>query len=429
MPKTRQRRAPIVQLELRTPGRDPVYADRDRARGREVEPAATIADEPVSQQLQHRGAGEAASPPPSATRAVSGWNSRALGQPDVVESSYTISGKWCDFSPLANRTVARSSSSSKAFQPGFKVDVDAIAAELRRRQGGYGRGRRIADRVRSCGNPSGVRAGETIGGPIAMMIENRDWPNWSGRCTRRAEVPCRGVGGAKPRAGHSSEAGARRSGRRHEIRPWRYSRRPRAGERTRNGIARRCRSGGPPAPRARAFASPVTSGAIGYRPSPRGGTAVAFRARAGGPDDRTLQMRRPRRRAAMIEEIDRARENGDMCCGAFEVIATGVPIGLGSYIQGDRKLDGRLAQALMSIPAIKAVGVGLGPEAPCTSCLHSPRWYRSGAIIPIEIPPLARPTNKAGGLEGGVTNGEDLRVSAWMKPISMLMSLSGPSIG
>jgi chorismate synthase len=122
----------------------------------------------------------------------------------------------------------------------------------------------------------------------------------------------------------------------------------------------------------------------------------------------------------MIEEIDRAREAGDTKGGAFEVIATGVPVGLGSYVQWDRKLDGRLAQALMSIPAIKAVGVGLGPEAA----------VRPGSRVHDEIVPdpsgphstgVSRPTNNAGGLEGGVTNGEDLRVSAWMKPISTLM--------
>jgi chorismate synthase len=102
------------------------------------------------------------------------------------------------------------------------------------------------------------------------------------------------------------------------------------------------------------------------------------------------------------------------------VIATGVPPGLGSYTQWDRKLDGRLAQALMSIPAIKAVGVGLGPEAA----------ERPGSRVHDEILPdasgerathVSRPTNRAGGLEGGVTNGEELRVSAWMKPISTLM--------
>jgi chorismate synthase len=122
----------------------------------------------------------------------------------------------------------------------------------------------------------------------------------------------------------------------------------------------------------------------------------------------------------MIAAIDRAKEAGDTLGGAFEVIVKGLPVGLGSYTQWDRKLDGRLAQALMSIPAIKAVGIGLGPEVA----------VRPGSRVHDEIVPdtsglhatgVARPTNNAGGLEGGVTNGEDLRVSAWMKPISTLM--------
>jgi chorismate synthase len=121
----------------------------------------------------------------------------------------------------------------------------------------------------------------------------------------------------------------------------------------------------------------------------------------------------------MIELIDRAKAAGDTMGGAFEIIAAGVPIGLGSYVQWDRKLDGRLAQALMSIPAIKGVGVGLGPEASA----------RPGSRVHDEIVlddsangvPIARPTNNAGGLEGGVTNGQHLRVSAWMKPIATLM--------
>jgi chorismate synthase len=124
----------------------------------------------------------------------------------------------------------------------------------------------------------------------------------------------------------------------------------------------------------------------------------------------------------MIAEIDRAREAGDTMGGAFEVIAHAVPPGLGSYVQWDRKLDGRLAQALMSIPAIKAVGIGLGPAVANLpgSRVHdeilAPDPARRDATVGV-----ARPTNNAGGLEGGVTNGEDLRVTAYMKPISTLM--------
>jgi chorismate synthase len=124
----------------------------------------------------------------------------------------------------------------------------------------------------------------------------------------------------------------------------------------------------------------------------------------------------------MIAEIDAAREAGDTMGGSFEVIARGLPIGLGSHVQWDRKLDGRLAQALMSIPAIKAVGIGRGP---LVSALPGSRIHDE--ILPPKGSPsttgvsVSRPTNNAGGLEGGITNGEDLRVTGYMKPIATLM--------
>jgi len=120
----------------------------------------------------------------------------------------------------------------------------------------------------------------------------------------------------------------------------------------------------------------------------------------------------------MIAAIDRARDAGDTMGGNFEVIVHGLPPGLGSYVHWDRKLDGRLAQAMMSIPAIKAVGIGLGPAVASLpgSRVHDEIVLGSGGI-----PGIRRPTNNAGGLEGGVTNGEDLRISASMKPISTLM--------
>jgi len=124
----------------------------------------------------------------------------------------------------------------------------------------------------------------------------------------------------------------------------------------------------------------------------------------------------------MIAEIDRARDAGDTMGGGFEVIAHNVPAGLGSYVQWDRKLDGRLAQAVMSIPAIKAVGIGRGPAAAALpgSRLHDEILPHPGLPRPSGVG-VDRPTNNAGGLEGGVTNGEDLRVSGYMKPIATLM--------
>ena len=125
---------------------------------------------------------------------------------------------------------------------------------------------------------------------------------------------------------------------------------------------------------------------------------------------------------AMKATIDAAKEAGDTVGGAFEVIAHGVPAGLGSYVQWDRKLDGRLAQALMSIPAIKAVGLGRAAEVAALpgSRVHDEIVPAAGAPSG-SVPSLRRPTNNAGGLEGGVTNGEDVRVTVWMKPISTLM--------
>jgi chorismate synthase len=299
---------------------------------------------------------------------------------------------------------------------GLPIDTDAIALELRRRQGGYGRGRRMQIESDRAEILSGVRGGETIGGPIAMMIENRDWPNWERTMHAEADVPddARGANRApvtRPRPGHADLAGIAKYGR-GDIRDIleRASARETAARVAAGGIARQLL--------ARAGVR-MTSHvwAIGEARLPEG-SAVPFERAAALPIDSPLRCVDPQVEGRMIQEIDKAREGGDTRGGAFEVIARGVPMGLGSYIQWDRKLDGRLAQALMSIPAIKAVGVGIGPEAA----------YRPGSrvhdeIVPASerIPPLGRPTNNAGGLEGGVTNGEDLRVSAWMKPISTLM--------
>jgi chorismate synthase len=140
------------------------------------------------------------------------------------------------------------------------------------------------------------------------------------------------------------------------------------------------------------------------------------------PSDSALRCADAAVEQAMIAEIDRARDAGDTMGGSFEVIAHSVPPGLGTYVHWDRKLDGRLAQAIMSIPAIKAVGIGRGP---LVSTIPGSKVHDE--ILPLDsgktADPLGvrRPTNNAGGLEGGVTNGEELRVTGYMKPISTLM--------
>jgi chorismate synthase len=300
---------------------------------------------------------------------------------------------------------------------GLRIDLDSVTRDLRRRQGGYGRGRRMAIESDKADIVSGVRGGESIGGPIAMIIENRDWVNWQQTMFTGPE-PAPDATGArrapvtKPRPGHADLAGVAKYGR-DDIRDIleRASARETAARVAAGAIARQLL-----AQAGVRIASHVF--AIGSVRLPDGVT-VSFEQAAALPDDSPLRCVDDETAAKMIELIDRAKAAGDTMGGGFEIIAAGVPIGLGSYVQWDRKLDGRLAQALMSIPAIKGVGVGLGPEAAA----------RPGSRVHDEIVlamdaagvPIGRPTNNAGGLEGGVPNGQDLRVSAWMKPIATLM--------
>jgi len=303
---------------------------------------------------------------------------------------------------------------------GLPIDTDAIARDLRRRQGGYGRGRRMAIESDRANIVSGVRAGETLGGPVAMLIENRDWVNWQYTMRSTAEFVAAddSTGGARraavtrPRPGHADLAGGAKY-ERDDLRDIleRASARETAARVAAGAIARQLLAHAG----IRIASHVFTLGSITVPDRER----IDFAQASALPDDAPLHCVDQTLEQAMIAEIDRAREAGDTLGGAFEVIATGVPVGLGSYVQWDRKLDGRLAQALMSIPAIKAVGIGLGPEAAS----------RPGSRVHDEIVTgdasratrLARPTNHAGGLEGGVTNGEDLRVSVYMKPIATLM--------
>jgi chorismate synthase len=301
---------------------------------------------------------------------------------------------------------------------GLTLDFEQVDHQLRRRQGGYGRGRRMAIESDRAEVLSGVRRGETIGGPIAMMIHNRDWRNWQHTMSVEAE-PGENAGGARrapvtrPRPGHADLAGVAKFDRA-DVRDIleRASARETAARVAAGAVARQLLSAAGIRLASHVFA-------VGAARLPDG-TDVSFERASAVLDDAPFRCVDADVEARMMAEVDTAREAGDTRGGAFEVIAAGVPPGLGSYTQWDRKLDGLLAQALMSIPAIKAVGVGLGPDAA----------FRPGSLVHDEIVTdatgaratgLARPTNRAGGLEGGVTNGEDVRVSAWMKPISTLM--------
>jgi chorismate synthase len=304
---------------------------------------------------------------------------------------------------------------------GLAIDLDAITTELRRRQTGYGRGRRMQIESDRAEPLSGVRHGRSTGGPIALLIPNKDWENWQRTMHVEAEMP-EPVSGVdrplvtRPRPGHADLAGFVKYG--HEDMRnvlERASARETAARVAVGAIARQLlRAVGTD------IASHVT--AIGSA-SVQAPLALSFQQLRAISADSPLHCADREVEQRMIAEIDRAREAGDTMGGSFEIIAHAVPPGLGSYVQWDRKLDGRLAQALMSIPAIKAVGIGLGPAVANLpgSRVHDEIVPRTGrrSNEPVGV---ARPTNNAGGLEGGVTNGEDLRITAYMKPISTLMN-------
>jgi chorismate synthase len=303
---------------------------------------------------------------------------------------------------------------------GLSLSAEDIAPDLARRQLGYGRGRRMAIERDRAEILSGVRRGETMGGPIALLIHNRDWANWQHTMSIEAN-PSEALPGARrqpvtrPRPGHADLAGGLKYGR-DDLRDIleRASARETASRVAAGAIARAL---------LRRVGVDVTSHVteIGGARLADPLTVTFEAARALSPDD-DVRCVDPEVAARMREAIDAAREAGDTVGGAFEVIAHGVPVGLGSYVQWDRKLDGRLAQALMSIPAIKAVGFGRAADVG-----GLPGSQVHDEILPADVAPtgtlphLRRPTNRAGGLEGGVTNGEDLRATAWMKPISTLM--------
>jgi chorismate synthase len=301
---------------------------------------------------------------------------------------------------------------------GVAIDFDAVTAELRRRQGGYGRGRRMAIESDRAEAVSGVRHGVSTGAPIALLIPNKDWENWQKTMYVEPDEPV-GASGidrptvTRPRPGHADLAGVVKYGH-DDIRNVleRASARETAARVAVGAIARQLLA---------ALDTTIVSHVVSIGPvSIPDPLALTYEHVGAIPIDSPLHCADPATEQQMIAQIDRAREAGDTMGGTFEVIAHNVPPGLGSYVQWDRKLDGRLAQALMSIPAIKAVGIGRGPMAAALpgSALHD-EILPPGSGRPIVG--IVRPTNNAGGLEGGVTNGEDLRVTGYMKPIATLM--------
>lgn len=294
---------------------------------------------------------------------------------------------------------------------GLELTVEFLDAALARRQLGHGRGARMkieGDRVRIL---SGVRNGRTTGGPIALLVENSDFKNWVQAMSpepvdpddteRLAAIDRRSISRLRP--GHADFAGAIKYGL-SDIRD--VLERASARE-----TVMRVAAGAVATALLGKAGIELTSHvvALGGIAGNSTWTSVAdLRARA---EPSPVRCADPEASAAMVDLIDKTGKAGDSLGGVIEVVATGIPVGLGSHVHWDRRLDGLLAQAIMSIPAIKGVEFGLG--------------FRQAALAGSSVhdtfgPGFARPTNNAGGLEGGMTNGQPLVVRAAMKPISTL---------
>ena len=296
--------------------------------------------------------------------------------------------------------------------PLVESDIDT---QLARRQQGYGRGRRMQIESDHAELLSGVRAGETIGSPIAMLIRNRDWKNWQeimDPAPRAGDPDPRKRAVTRPRPGHADLTGLLKYDRQdaRDILE-RASARETTARVAAAAICRRLLA---------EFGITIGShlvhlgGVDAQRPVPM---PHDINAAADSSQLRTLDANAER---LMIERIDAVKKDGNTLGGICEVVADGLPVGLGSHVSWDRKLDGRLGQAMMSIPAVKGVEIGMGFEAS----------RRTGADVhdEIEVAPgrpltgnVRRRTNRAGGLEGGMTTGEPLVVRVGMKPISTLM--------
>lgn len=297
---------------------------------------------------------------------------------------------------------------------GLPVTEEYIGHQLARRQGGYGRGGRMQieqDRARFL---AGVRGGLTLGSPVAIFIENRDWANWQEVMDPgpAARLDLRVV--TRPRPGHADLAGALKFAHR-DIRNVleRASARETAARVAAGALARRFLE----ELGVEIIGQVVRIGRVEAPELPLGreasGEEIAHMRRA--VDSSPVYCAHEEAAQAMVREIDMAREAGDSLGGVFEIRAYGLPPGLGSYTHWDRRLDGRLARALMSIQAIKGVEIGLGFACAALpgSQVHDEIFHRPGEGF-------YRLTNRAGGLEGGVTNGEPLVVRAAMKPIPTL---------
>lgn len=297
---------------------------------------------------------------------------------------------------------------------GVPIDLGAVNHQLWRRQQGYGRGGRMKIERDSAEVLSGIRHGETLGSPVALLIENRDHQNWLDVMSSepRELDPGKARRVTRPRPGHADLAGGLKYDR-HDLRDVleRASARETAARVAAGGLARQLLS---------AFDIQVASHVIslGSIPPAIPDGLVAWEDIVAIGDERPLRCADPGVEALMVEAVDEARRAGDTLGGIFEVVVRGLPPGLGSHTSWTTKLDGRLAQAVMSIHAVKGVEIGTGVAAARMpgSAVHDEITYEA------ESAAFGRSSNRAGGLEGGVTSGEELRIRGYLKPIATLRS-------
>ena len=288
---------------------------------------------------------------------------------------------------------------------GLKLHKEDIDRELARRQQGYGRGGRMKIETDKVEVLSGMRFNETLGGPLTLQVINKDFANWNGRMAAFGEPEGEKVTAARP--GHADLTGILKYNR-EDVRD--ILERSSARETTmRVAVGAVCK----------AFLRELGIKVVSHVTN-IGGVAVdpskIDRSKLGQENGSELNCYDKDAEVKMKARIDEAKAAGDTLGGIFEVIVQGAPVGLGSHIQWDRRLDARLSGAMMSIQAIKGVEIGAGFDCAVLpgSQIHDEIYLADGKI--------QRKTNRAGGLEGGMTNGEDIVVRAAMKPIPTLMT-------
>ena len=289
---------------------------------------------------------------------------------------------------------------------GLSVPRDAIERELARRRKGYGRGARMKLEADDFEILGGVRHGLTLGSPISVVVRNTEWEKWStAMSVEPVDDPPAPL--TRPRPGHADLVGMLKYGHRDARN---VLERASARETTARTVAGTL---------ARLLLDELGVAIVSHVVAIGSATAPGGSVPAPGDAERVeasqVRCLDPAAEAAMIEAIEAAKADGDTLGGVFEVVAYGVPAGLGSYVHWDRKIDGRLAQALISINAQKGVGVGDGFGAagrPGSEAHDEILWSADRGYH--------RPTDRSGGIEGGVTTGEPVRVRVAMKPLSTL---------